>query len=277
MKYKMNYKMNHKTIWGQVCVWLLVLGILYLQHFQLEYSTCVGIRAILLLDIRWLFLNLIAISVFSVVLYILTGSIFAALAISGAVVTILSLVDYHVTLFHGAPFFASDFFSIPTAMNVMGEYSISFSSIVLRLIGITVIEMVLLAVLFLLTRSAKGKKKYRLHASILLIAELVILWITVISPWRIAKEPMIKWAWETSVNHYGYELCVMDSARLLVHTYNEPDGYSADLITFPNDTDSNENVDETYPDIILILNETHCDISHFSTVTEGRTVLDNMK
>ena len=57
--------------------------------------------------------------------------------------TTLGIMNYHVLLFHGSPFLAGDVFSIPTALNVLSEYTIVFDDIVKRLCTLFSIEFLL--------------------------------------------------------------------------------------------------------------------------------------
>ncbi len=107
-------KRNNKM---KKCITVLVIPLfLYLQQFQLSYSATVGLRNNLSIAIPWVLLNMLVVAVpFFLELLLLKKIKWAVLA-NMILFTILSLMNYHVLLYHGSPFLAGDIFSIPTAM-----------------------------------------------------------------------------------------------------------------------------------------------------------------
>lgn len=125
---------------------LLIVIIVYFQHIQLTYSASISIKNCITMDIAYLLLNMmITILPFSILL-LMTKKIIKSLMLSSIFITVLSLINYHVFLFHGTPFLAADINNITTAFDVITAYKPVFDSMVFRLLLILVFEMIVLLI-----------------------------------------------------------------------------------------------------------------------------------
>ena len=98
---------------------LIIIAILYLQHFFLTYSASVGLKNNLLMNWKWVLLNIAVSMALFLAILLISGRVCLSLILSNILIFALGLCNYYTFLFHGRPFFASDFYSIPTAINVL--------------------------------------------------------------------------------------------------------------------------------------------------------------
>jgi len=252
---------------------LVVVITICLQHFQLTYSACIGIRDVVFIKPKWLVLNPMIIALLTLLVLAICNNLLWSLIISSVFITLLSISNYYITLFHGTPFFASDIFSAITAINVVKEYRFQFSSILLRLLAVLAFEIL---VLFLFRSLCLKKWKIstgRKLTTVIFLMDGVLLWGLLLSPWKIFSDQLIKWEWTDSVIQYGYELCLADSFAQMTNLYNIPEGYSSEKIDVSNNEGKKDVGNGNYPDIIIIINESLCDLSYCSIVKEGAEVL----
>ena len=105
--------------WGR---FILVAAIfLFLQQFQLTVCLRPN-KTILFMNLKWVLLNMAIVSIPFFTLLCFVRRLNVATILTSILFTLLSLINYHVLAYHGAPFFAEDIFSIGTALNVAGGY-----------------------------------------------------------------------------------------------------------------------------------------------------------
>ncbi|MDO4492176.1 MAG: LTA synthase family protein [Lachnospiraceae bacterium] len=248
-----------------------ILLLLYLQQFQLTCGLRVAKRLILM-EPGWVLLNMLIVACPYLLLYLITGRRTIAIAVNGILCTLFSLINYHVLVYHGSPFFAQDIHSIKTAVEVAGGYKFLFRLTTLSSLVIFLVEMVLF--LWLIKRKIPlHEKKARLAAGIKSAVCICGLYLLFFSPIALFQNNLITWSWEQEVLTYGYGVCFCNSLYSLSHVIIEPEGYQEEMIQ-----EQKAKVEDcTTPDIILILNETLCDISVYADVPESRELFRQME
>jgi len=250
---------------------ITVLLILYLQHCQLSYSASVAIRKLLFMAPQWQLINCMISAVPFLLFLLLTSRVKLSLLLSSILVTVLSVANNFTLLFHGSPFLASDFYSIPTAMNVLSEYHFNLGPLTWRILFLALAEIVLIVILYVF-RGPKRKIKWFVSMAAMAV-NAALIYFLFFSPWTVFPHSLFTWSWGPAVNEYGYELCLLNSCSLLRNRYQIPEGYSAEIIEF---TECDPFSDGSYPDVVIILNETLCDLSFYAPVPEGREVIDDL-
>ena len=264
-------KRKTKKIWRI----LLVVAVIYLQHVQLTYSASVGIKNNLLMDFKYQIINLLISVLPFLVFAFLSSKIFTALLLSSVLITVLSLANYYTFLFHGRPFFASDFYSIPTAINVLSEYSFLIDKMIIRLLIIFLMQVYLVFIYHRIDRGNNHFSSVRKRILIIVLADAVAVYGVFFSQWTLFPKSIIEWSWVPAVNEYGYEVSLLNSIYLIRNKYVLPEGYSADKIIVDREMEPQESIDE-YPDIILILNETFADLDVYCDLIDGENPISNL-
>lgn len=247
------------------------LIVIYLQHFQLNYSASIPLMTNLRISPLYQLLGMMIVSLPFLFFLLLSGNSIISLLCSSVFMTALSIANYFTYLYHGSPAMAGDLYSFGTAMNVISEYSFSPDGFVLRLIAILIAELTLIAAAFFLLRKSDKMIRRSVSCAAIVISCLT-LWLAFFSPWTLFPENLVTFSWTQSVQEYGYETCFANSVYSLANKFVIPDGYSADRINV-HEGNQNSIRSEDYPDIILILNETLCDLNYCIDLPEGKEVL----
>ncbi|MDO4413687.1 MAG: LTA synthase family protein [Erysipelotrichaceae bacterium] len=266
----MRYLKNSK-----VTEYVLMIMILYCQHIQLIYSASVNIRYCLSMDVRLQLLNTAIAAIPFLLLVLITGRKGLSLIVSSIIVTVISLINYHVFLYHGTPFLASDIYNVTTAVTVLSGYKVVFDKMVVRLLAVTAAESVLIVLYYLFRTEQKINQSRKISAG-LILADAVMLWLIFFSKWTLYPSSLISWSWAKPMRKYGYEVCFVNSIRTASAKFNMIDGYDAEILKgYLDDRDDEVSLDH-YPDIILILNETLCNLEYCSGIPEGAEVLESI-
>ena len=179
--------------------------------------------------------------------------------ITGLLCCIFSVTNHYVLLWHSSPLRASEFRSFLTALNVIQGYTFSID----RIIKIVLLLFFLQILFHWIYREAIhiSWKHWllRIWAIVLLSTSVVIITIGFSSDnWR----PAVGWSWDSAAKISGYPACLIEDTIQFVSRYKKPDEYSEKVVqeyVSKIDADSFNGNAQTYPDIILILNETFYD------------------
>ena len=254
---------------------LVIIMFLYVQQFQMSYGATVGIKNNLTIALPWVFINILIVALPFMMCLLITRKIKWALLGNIILMTVLSVINYHVLLFHGSPFLAGDIFSITTALDVASEYTMVFDSIVIRLFVICGVELIgyFLFIYFSENKKDAGEQQIkRSVTAILTIINFVLIIVLFFSPLAIFKKNLVSWSWAPAMNEYGYNVCFCNSIYAVTHLYSEPDNYDADLIKCSNSQDIRQSDVQEMLDIILILNESLADLDVYVDVEESREI-----
>ena len=244
-----------------VLVLVLLFAVFELQ-LLLEYT--ISIRRVYALPINFLFLYF---------LYLLFNLPIRRWKISLLIVctfsTIMCLINYYVILFHGSPFFPGEFANIPTAISVLPGYKLSIDRNVIRILVMYGVQLALILLLYWKKEGA-GEPQYSFKRQVCqFLAVLAVLYVAVFSPVSVDNKGINHqmWAWRKALRFYGYYWCALNDLRNVVTPMDRPDGYDAEALSAKEQSDATRTSDGgEYPDIILILNETFCDLGEYCTL-----------
>lgn len=254
--------------WGR---FILVAAIfLFLQQFQLTVCLRPN-KTILFMNLKWVLLNMAIVSIPFFTLLCFVRRLNVATILTSILFTLLSLINYHVLAYHGAPFFAEDIFSIGTALNVAGGYKYLVNKNTNITICIFLIEAGLWLILNYKANWFRRKGPGKVYA-IPLLANTLLVYILLLSPLTLFPQNLISWSWAKAVPEYGYGITLCNSAYSMTHMVSEPEGYNVDTVMAESATEGNGN----RPDIIIILNESLYDINQYADLPESEALFQTM-
>lgn len=194
----------------------------------------------------------------------------------------ISLANYYVLLFHGAPLTLHLLKNISTAIDVIGSYRFSldlYSGAIL--LGFCVCIMI---VVFLFVKCSNHPvKKYSVKKRATIVSFALILliantYVGIFSDFAFKPKNSIDFSWSSSAGEYGF-LALQLESHLQENTYTSTfDNYSEDTIheLYENISSSNApDVIEEQPDIILILNECFYDLDQVTELETNISPLSN--
>lgn len=254
-----------------------VLFFLYIQQIQLSYSAAVEIKNNLTMALPLVFLNIVLVGIpFLILLFILRKTKWAVLAAS-ILMTVLSIVNYHIVLFHGSPFLAGDIYSFKTALNVASEYTPVFDSVVIKLFALFAVELTIWYAVFCLRKTDDRETFGRKKTGILLATVVLLITVLFFSPIAVFDSTLISWSWLPAMNQYGYGVCFVNSISSIMNYCSEPENYNAEAIIC-NTSERFEQVEQNaLPDIILILNESLTDLDCYMEQEESRKIFQKLR
>ena len=135
---------------------LLAVAVGFISRYQLELSDGVTES---FLQLQWpLYAPLNALTAFclTLILFALLGKWSRATGISGAVFTIIALINYYTRDLHGSALMPQDILNLGTAAEVMGSYTLKITQDVVK---IALFYLPILAIAFVQARLVRGAPK----------------------------------------------------------------------------------------------------------------------
>lgn len=263
-------KIKKKTKMISLLESLIILFSVFAQSFQLNYSTLPSFSIFFEQGIVMICVNAAVIAILNLVLALILRSWTITLSVTSILSLVWSIVNYYVIEFHGSPLFFSEFSNFGTAMAVASGYHFDFSKAVLGLLLIFAVENAAILVLHFLKSKNSGR---RIVARIGILCVLVLsVYIALFSPVAVKPSNTMGWSWMASVREYGYISCVIEDAVKIQNKFAKPEGYSLEKITSSEIEETGNDTER--PDIILILNETFCDLDYYSSVEPDSDYLE---
>ena len=261
---------------------LLSVAVGFISRYQLELSDGVTES---FLALQWpLYAPLNALTAFclTLILFAMLGRWWLSTALSGAVFTIIALINYYTRDLHGSALMPQDILNLGTAAEVMGSYTLKITHDVIK---IALLFLPILAIAFVQRRLCKGAPKraswpargVRVAGSALCV--FLVMFFGYFGPVTIKPKTTYGWAWQNTYYTYGYLAGTIEATSLMADPIIEPEGYSdaaaveafakADGYTGPATAETAQD----YPDVVLILSESFYD---FDLVTDLQADTDIM-
>ena len=253
---------------------LLAVAVGFISRYQLELSDGVTES---FLALQWpLYAPLNALTAFclTLILFAMLGRWWLSTALSGAVFTIIALINYYTRDLHGSALMPQDILNLGTAAEVMGSYTLKITHDVIK---IALLFLPILAIAFVQRRLCKGAPKraswpargVRVAGSALCV--FLVMFFGYFGPVTVKPKTTYGWAWQNTYYTYGYLAGTIEATSLMADPIIEPEGYSdaaaveafakADGYTGPATAETAQD----YPDVVLILSESFYD---FDLVTD---------
>ena len=261
---------------------LLAVAVGFISRYQLELSDGVTES---FLQLQWpLYAPLNALTAFclTLILFALLGKWSRATGISGAVFTIIALINYYTRDLHGSALMPQDILNLGTAAEVMGSYTLKITQDVVK---IALLYLPILAIAFVQARLVKGAPKRAswkargVRAAGSALGVFLVMFFGYFGPVTIKPKTTYGWAWQNTYYTYGYLAGTIEATSLMADPIIEPENYNdaaavntarkADDYIAPASPESAED----YPDIVLILSESFYD---FDLVTDLQADTDIM-
>ena len=261
---------------------LLAVAVGFISRYQRELSDGVTES---FLALQWpLYAPLNALTAFclTLILFAMLGRWWLSTALSGAVFTIIALINYYTRDLHGSALMPQDILNLGTAAEVMGSYTLKITHDVIK---IALLFLPILAIAFVQRRLCKGAPKraswpargVRVAGSALCV--FLVMFFGYFGPVTIKPKTTYGWAWQNTYYTYGYLAGTIEATSLMADPIIEPEGYSdaaadeafakADGYTGPATAETAQD----YPDVVLILSESFYD---FDLVTDLQADTDIM-
>ena len=266
---------NWKSFFLQgVLPFAMAIAAAFIARYQLELSDGVTPD---FLALQWpLYAPLNALTAFclTLVLFAILGKWSRATGISGALFTVIALINYYTRDLHGSALMPQDILNLGTAAEVMGSYTLQITATVRTIV---LWYLPVLALAFVQAKLVKGMPKrasWRARGVRVLgsaVGVFCILFFGYFGPVSVKPKTTYGWAWQNTYYKYGYLAGTIEAASLMADPIIEPENYSDDAAvnaaamaeSFPSATA--ESASSDYPDIILVLSESFYD---FGLVTD---------
>lgn len=249
-----------------------VILVSLIQCMLIDYSTMQKIRGLIG---RYTF-NFISNAAFflaaNTALFLLINNWKVALTVTTIVVFIYSVANYYVTKFHGSPLFFSEFANFKTAMDVAGSYRFEFSKTI-AVISISVIIIITLIIVKIPSQSNCFINREEMTYGVLIV--LLISFLEGLIGYRIIK-PQGRVASEGvyRVKTDGFLFTSICDLCARINPIVVPHGYDEELIS---GIKQEAVIGGKYPDIILILNETFCDLKYTLNIETDVDYLEDFR
>ena len=248
---------------------LLALAAAFVGWFQLELSDAVPAAYLAAQWPVYAPLNALTVLCVTLLLYALTGRWSRATGLSGAVLTVLALVNYYTRDLHGSAVMPEDVLNLSTAAEVMGSYTLQITGTV---VAIVLLYLPVLLAAWLqarlcadLPKRAAPKARAARYAGCA-AGIFAILYAGYFAPFAPLPRSDAGWTWQTAYYRHGFLASSVETCRLLGDAVIQPAGY--DEAALPDIAAAAERPNaetDDRPDILLILSESLYD---FSLVTD---------
>jgi len=240
---------------------LIIMFVVFMQYYQFQKSVNPSSINLAAQGI-YLVINLSILVSLNMLVAIFVKKWYIVLSITSAVCFIWSIVNHYVYLFHGTPLYLSALRSVNAAKDIMGNYDIVFSEKVMYILLCAFAVIVAIIVLFYMTRKrAYNKKKSRGYKIGVLLANIVFIIVCFLGGISSAGGLKIGASWNAAIRNYGFLCCFIGDINNVLNPVECPKNYSVEQLKekLLRDEEQKTNV-ETSPSIILILNESYCDL-----------------
>ena len=186
---------------------LLAVAVGFISRYQLELSDGVTES---FLQLQWpLYAPLNALTAFclTLILFALLGKWSRATGISGAVFTIIALINYYTRDLHGSALMPQDILNLGTAAEVMGSYTLKITQDVVKIV---LLYLPILAIVFVQAQLVKGAPKRAgwkargVRAAGSALGVFLVMFFGYFGPVTIKPKTTYGWAWQNTYYTYGY-------------------------------------------------------------------------
>lgn len=265
---KFSLKFSDKYIKSSY-VWITCIFLL--QYLSIQYSAISSLERLLKQSWLSVLINIFVVLTINILVLIFLQKWNMTLIITSIVICIWSIANYYVILFHGSPLFVSEIRNLTAAAAVVGSYNykISVAVVLALVICLTEIRCILKKVSLAAKESLTKRITMRVAAflaSVLVIG--VILKCNVLQKEGVA-------GWRNELPNKGFMMLAIEDITASVNPIIEPEGYETSKVTEMIIAKSGYSEKEkSYPDIVLILNESFCDLQYYAPITTDENSLE---
>ena len=210
----------------------------------------------------FIFLGTVLCFTIIVIAIVLMGDTFRGTVAGLLVIEVISIANHFVYLFRGTELMLMDIISIPTAVNVAGEYHFDFDSELAA--GWSLILLTIL-VLSCVKFSPVNRRKLAIYATSLIVAFLLMF--------AVGTRDTKALRWSKDGSFYNGFL-VNFALQLKEAPVSKPNGYNAKALDKQiRDYQERAAQDDTLPDIIVIMNESFADLRILGNLETDKEVM----
>ncbi len=261
-----------KAVSGRILRWISgIVTVFIAEYLVMEFSSISFPETFLNQGIRIFLLNIAIVGALNLILLLIVQKWKITLVISSLFFGVWGTFNYYVILYHGSPFYVSELANVKTAAAVMGQYNYP----VVPEFVFTVIFTFLAVCVAAgtpepeLTALSRGKR-WILRLCIALGGGAAALVISL----NVCSSKQAWSPWDSNIEKFGFMVSVLDDIQGKTTSAIKPEGYSEEMldeiIRLINSTERDDGkgsgTESEYPDIILILNETFCDIGSYTDI-----------
>ena len=237
-----------------------------LQYWMLALSCSVGARALFGKPLIALG-NLAVLLAADTLLALLLGRWRPAIGVFSVITAMWSVANYYTILFHGSPLYFSELVNAPTAAAVALEYRYPLSTELVLIALLLTEQFIFLRQTGPLLAGGGTRRRTLLPRAALLAAALLIGGGTGAYVHANAF-PWDSWAGKDGkIARFGYVMMTVDDMLSKQNMLLTPAGYDPDALSAP---EAEPGTGERRPDLILILNESLCDLSLYTELDADR-------
>ena len=257
---------------------LAVLGVSFLQTYQLHYSAADGYKHFFTLSLPVILLNVGLLLWLNLGAKLLFQKWHVSILVTTLLTTLWSIANFFVLKFHGSPLFFSEFANFGTAMNVIEGYRFVWERRITWLLLLA--AACVIAALILRACRKRGAKFWNAGDFLLTLAAFagasLLLWMCLFV-WKTPKpRKTFTWSWRKGVEGYGYATIIVEELDHSLHALKEPADYDAAHLEAVAPAEAGP-LPETLPDIILIINESFYDLREYVTFTADADPLEALE
>ena len=228
MQHLKNFNWKKFLLQG-VLPFLLAVAVGFISRYQLELSDGVTES---FLQLQWpLYAPLNALTAFclTLILFALLGKWSRATGISGAVFTVIALINYYTRDLHGSALMPQDILNLGTAAEVMGSYTLKITQDVVK---IALLYLPILAIAFVQAQLVKGAPKRAgwkargVRAAGSALGVFLVMFFGYFGPVTIKPKTTYGWAWQNTYYTYGYLAGTIEATSLMADPVIEPENYN---------------------------------------------------
>lgn len=263
----LNYLLEKRKMQGYT------LLIILLSYWQMQISSNLKVSELFFGSSFYMVMNVLMICILFLLVDLFVNRWFLSATIISFIITIFSIVNHYVILFHGEPLFPCEFANVGVAINVASGYKYVLDTSVIKIIIIMMIQLALMYSYksIVIQRGRDNKLTWGRHARrMFLMIGILAGFLSVSLHIAFRIEPPNIWSWRWIIRKDGFMVSSLVNLSDLIHPLKTLDGYDSGKIRIDKKELSSDNYDTSrqYPDIIMIVNETFCDIDEYYSLDE---------
>lgn len=247
---------------------LLIAAIVCMQLYTMQFGGAGFPQNLVGIQFGYFLINMGMFLALSLVLVLILRQWRRAMLASSLLFAVWGVANYYVFQLHGGPLLFSELASARTAFHVLQGYRWSLKQTPWVSLGFIVLTFRLVRALWIVDKTAGTGSRWRdLHRLGLLAAGIALVCLVLLRP---GAPELITWPRSSAVSQYGFGACVADDMKRMLYPYRIPAGYDSASLPEPVTAPGNGQA----PDIILILNETFCDLEAYTSLRPDRDYLE---
>ena len=182
----------------------------------------------------------------------------------------VAVINYYELALHGTVLTHQDIGNLTTAAGQLNNYTFRLTTSVMWIL------LSFLATQFFLLVIRTRKIEFEVNWKAGMISGLglvTIIYFLIYSPVSIIDKG--NWSWERKFFIDSFIVGTLENIKVSSEIVQKPDGYSDESVLFSKDEQDANDKDYSYPDIIVILNETYYDINHLADFESDVSYMEN--